>query len=124
MDNVAVLNRLVAAYNDDHAAGVVAEGADDVEYLIPDRGVHVVGREQWLELVELVARGAPGRRMTVVTLVASGDVAALEWVIEGTSSGHVPGFPPAGEPVRRQGCSVIRFREGRIVRWRDYLDNS
>lgn len=124
MDNVAVLDRLVLAYNSDHAEGVVAEGADDVEYLIPDRGIHLVGREQWLGLVEVVARGVPGRRMTVVSRVVSGDLAALEWVIEGTSSGLVPTFPPADEPYRQEGCSVIRFRDGRIVRWRDYLGTS
>ncbi len=122
MGNRAVLDRLVEAYNRDDVEGVVADGTADVEYVIRDLGVHLVGREQWLGLVRMIATGVPGRRMTVLRRAVDGDVGVLEWILEGTSSGQVPGFPPTGEQFRREGCSVIEFRDARIARWRDYVD--
>lgn len=121
-DNQVVLDRMLSAYNIDDVDGVVADAADDVEYVLGSRSVRLVGREAWRSVVMSVATAMPGRRLQVSRRVVAGEVVAIEWVLEGVSSGQVAGYPAAGEPVRREGCSMIGFRNGLIVAFRDYVD--
>ncbi|MBA3292360.1 MAG: nuclear transport factor 2 family protein [Geodermatophilaceae bacterium] len=103
--------------------GVVAEAADDVEYVLGSHGVRVVGREAWRSVVVSVATAIPGRRMHVSRRIVADEAAAVEWASKGwVSSGQVTGYPAAGELVRREGCSVIGFRHGLIVYFRDYVE--
>lgn len=122
MSNSDVLAQMLESYNRDDVDGVVARADDDVEYVFGARGIRVTGPDQWRAVMAAVAAACPGRRLRVLRQVVSGDDAAFEWVLEGTSSGQMPGFPPAGERVRSEGCSVLGFRNGRIVYWRDFMD--
>lgn len=121
-DNEVVLDRMLRAYNRGDVDGVVADAADNVEYVLGSRRIRLVGREAWRSVVMSVATAMPGRRLQVSRTVVAGEAVAIEWVMEGVSSGQVAGYPAAGEPVRREGCSVIGFRDGQIVAFRDYID--
>ena len=121
-ENELVLDRMLSSYNRGDVDGVLADAADDVEYVLGSRGLHLIGRESWRSVVLSVANALPGRHMHVSRRIVAGDAAVIEWAIEGVSSGRVAGYPPAGELVRREGCSVIGFRLGHIVSFRDYVD--
>ena len=121
MDNAELLARMLSAYNSGDVDGVVADAAPDVEYVMGARSIRLVGPDGWRSAVAMMATGVPDRRMEVTRQALDGDVAMVEWILEGTSSGQVPQFPPAGEPFHMEGCSVISFGNGRIVRFRDYV---
>ena len=121
-ENGLVLDRMLSAYNRGDVDGVVADATDDVEYVLGSRGVRLVGRGAWRSVVLSVATAMPGRRLNVWRRLAGSDAIAIEWVVEGVSSGQVEGYPAAGERVRLEGCSVISFRNDRIVAFRDYVD--
>jgi steroid delta-isomerase-like uncharacterized protein len=121
MAEADALRRAFDAYNRDDVDGVVAEAADHVEYVMGARGIRVTGRDRWREVVARIAEAFPGRRAEIVRMVGGNDVGLVEWVIRGTSSGAVEGFPPAGEQVAFEGCSVVGFADGRIAYWRDYV---
>ncbi len=120
MGNRAVLDRLVDAYYRDDVEGVVSDGTDDVEYVIRDLGVHLVGREQWLGLVRMIATGVPGRRMTVLRrgrrgrgrarVDPRGDPRRARFPAsrppESSSAGRAARSSSSGTPVSRGGATT------------------
>jgi steroid delta-isomerase-like uncharacterized protein len=121
MAEADVLRRAFDAYNRDDLDGVVAEAADDVQYVLGMRGISTTGRDRWREVVARIAEALPGRRAEVLRIGAGDGVGMVEWVIRGVSSGTVAGYPPAGEHVTFEGCSIVGFRNGKIAYWRDYV---
>ncbi len=121
MAEVDILRRAFDAYNRDDVDGVVAAAADDVEYVMAARDIHVTGRDRWREVVARIADAFPGRRAEVVRLTGGNGVGMVEWIIRGVSSGAVDGYPPSGESVAFEGCSVVGFDGNKIVYWRDYV---
>lgn len=122
MSEVDVLRRLFDAYNRDDPEGVVSDATEDVEYVLGRRSMRLQGRDSWRAHVARVAAAVPGRRAHLTRVAAAEGTGLVEWVIEGVSSGSVEGYPPAGAPVRFEGCSVVGFRGSRICYWRDYVD--
>lgn len=122
MSEADVLRRLFEAYNRGDVDGVVAHATDDVTYVAGGRGLRVHGRDNWRAVVADIASALPGRRAQLGRIAAVDGTGLVEWVIEGTSSGSGKGLPPAGTPVRFEGCSVVEFHDSKISYWRDYVD--
>jgi steroid delta-isomerase-like uncharacterized protein len=64
----------------------------------------------------------PDWRAKVDRVVASGEIAVVEWTTSGTFQAMFRGRLPNGKSFRRSGCSVAEVRKGQIVRYRDYYD--
>jgi steroid delta-isomerase-like uncharacterized protein len=66
---------------------------------------------------------APDISIDVVSLFASANRGALEWVWSGTQTGDIPGLLPAtGKAFSVRGVSLFEFRNGRVIRQADYYD--
>jgi steroid delta-isomerase-like uncharacterized protein len=63
-------------------------------------------------------------RTTIDELIVEGDMAAMRWTWEGLHTGTSPslGIPATGKRVRSGGCSVFRFRDGKIAEQWEYGD--
>ena len=59
--------------------------------------------------------GIPDLRVSIETMVASGDKAAASFVYEGAHGGVYYGVAPTGRPLRFTSCDILRVRDGRIV---------
>jgi uncharacterized protein with von Willebrand factor type A (vWA) domain len=90
-DNATVLARMVEAYNNDDLDGVVAEAADDVEYVLGSRGLRLVGRAAWRSVVGSVASAIPGRRLHVSNRWSAG----MSPLSNGRSKERAPDRSPA-----------------------------
>ena len=56
-------------------------------------------------------------RSNIDELIVEGDTGIVCWTWEGTHSGPLTsiGIPATGKRVQMMGCSVYRFRDGKIV---------
>ena len=63
-------------------------------------------------------------RSTIDDLIVAGDTGVIRWTWEGTNSGpsSALGIPATGKRVRFAGCSVYRFRDGKIAQQWEYGD--
>jgi predicted ester cyclase len=57
-------------------------------------------------------------------MIVDGDTGVLRWSWEATHSGPLEslGIPATGKRVRMQGCSIYRFRDGKIAEQWEYGD--
>ena len=56
----------------------------------------------------------PDLRVTVEGVIGSGDEVAVRWSAEGTHTGGAMEMAPTGRPVRFQGLTWIRVRNGKL----------
>ena len=63
-------------------------------------------------------------RSTIHDLLVEGDLAVARWTWEGVHTGMTPalGLEPTGKQVVKEGSTVYRFQDGRIVEQWEYGD--
>ena len=64
----------------------------------------------------------PDFKVEATSVFASGDWAALEWVMTDTQSGVTADFPGTGKSFKMRGCSIVQLKDGKIHRNADYWD--
>jgi hypothetical protein len=65
----------------------------------------------------------PDWRQEITTIRGGDDWAVFEWVGRATYAGTGPDDPGAGTAVEMHGATIVEVDgEGRVTRWRDYLD--
>ena len=64
----------------------------------------------------------PDQRFTLTSVLVSGNHAALEWTMNGTQKGDMPGMPATNKEVTVRGVSIMEIRRGKITHVRDYWD--
>lgn len=115
-----ILEDQLNAFLNNDVDGTVAAWAEDAVFISPgprpDEAVmELQGREamrafnaQWMARFETVGTETH-------SLIVEGDLAAWQWTIafRGRRSGRESRLP---------GVSVVRFRDGQIVYWREYWD--
>lgn len=73
------------------------------------------------------ATAFPDGKIELLNLVASDDVAVVEFVGRGTQTGPLATpageIPPTGKRVELRFCDVIRFREGKVAGLSTYYDS-
>jgi steroid delta-isomerase-like uncharacterized protein len=58
----------------------------------------------------------------VVAEFATDGDEVVEWLMSGTHRGRFDGLAPSGRRFQVRGVTVLRMREGRILRCSDYWD--
>ncbi len=119
--NRALIEAWVEAFNAFDLDGVNAKYAEDCEYVIAARGIHLRGRAAQRELMQGFLNALPDRQMTLRSLIVDETGAAAEVEYVGTSTG-APGFPPRGKRYMAAVCCVLRIDNGHITYERDYRD--
>lgn len=87
-------------------------------------GVERRGLEEIRGLFAQTWDGLPDLRSELHRTVAEGEWVALEWTLTGTHDGDSPDLPATGRSVSLRGVSVLRIRDGKITRQRDYYDRA
>jgi len=124
-DAKAIVEGYMAAWNAHDADQAGEFLAEDAEYLDVTVGTAQKGRAAARDNVIKVFVGAiPDLKweMTGAPIV-SADGIAFQWVFSGTNSGAWSAETPAtGKPVKFEGVSFIRIRDGKISYQGDYYD--
>jgi steroid delta-isomerase-like uncharacterized protein len=83
------------------------------------------GREAIVAFFKEMFAAVPDARLEVRRVVASGDVAAVEWTMRGTfNGGAFQGIRPTGKAVEIEGVDVIEVRDGLQYRNSIYYDGA
>ena len=89
-------------------------GPDDQEA----RGIEAGLQAGWVDHSE----GFPDVRIDVKNVYVAGDTVTTEFHFSGTHTGTWGGVPPTGKRVEGDVCDVMQFRDGKLVRERDYVN--
>lgn len=82
-----------------------------------------VVREGWAGFIAQACFDAiPDFKLDVTSIIASGDLLAFEWVMNGTLTGSSPDLPATGKKFSVQGSTIIQLKDGKIQRNTDYWD--
>jgi steroid delta-isomerase-like uncharacterized protein len=104
------------------AAGAVM--ADDVDFRGP--GVAMRGRAQLVPYLGGFKEAFPDLRRVETTVIAQGDTAIVELVLEGTHTGPMRSpegtIPPTGKKVVWKAADFVRVANGKIIAWHPYWD--
>lgn len=66
---------------------------------------------------------SPEGKMTILRIVAEGDLVAVLWKGEGVNTGEGNGLPATGKPFHVTAMTMFRLSEGRIVEEWSVFDN-
>jgi predicted ester cyclase len=80
-----------------------------------DAGSHVVGRENYKQLLRAIRVAFPDLHETIEVLIAEGDMVALRGTFRGTHNGEFRGIAPTGKVVEWTYTGIIRLANGKMV---------
>jgi steroid delta-isomerase-like uncharacterized protein len=126
MNGTAIVERLVACWNNHDREGVIACFAEDCEFNVPRRPGK--GRTAVATWWDIIATAFGIGQLRVETLIGDGDRVALEAVHEGTHSGSLPAvgsrpeIPATGKTVVIKYAAIYLVRDGLIISSRSYWD--
>jgi limonene-1,2-epoxide hydrolase len=112
------VEEFIAAYNRKDTPGALACFTHDAIYQDVTYGTHS-GRDELKTMLERMFREADAS-WKVCTLVADAERVAIEWTVDSKITAAVP--QSAGKQVRLFAMSLFELRDGRIARYREYLD--
>ena len=103
----------------------IGSGVSDDYVLESDAIPHPLrGREALLEFARTYLGAFPDFALTIDDVFASADRVVASWEATGTHQGTLNGVPPTGRRVRVRGCTITRFRDGRVVRQQAFWDTA
>lgn len=100
--------------------------AEDCEILNVPFEASFRGRRGWRQLAEGWLAVFPDGEIQIVEQHLAGDTVITEFIGRGTQRGPlvtpVGPIPPSGGCVEVRFCELMRFRDGKLVRYRSYFD--
>ena len=82
------------------------------------------GREAFLAFARTYLTAFPDLHFELTDQFAGEERVVTCWTATGTHLGELNGTAPTGRPVRVQGCTVTRFRDGRVTSQRAFWDSA
>ena len=113
--NLEVVKRWAETYNHDVDRMVLECYAENCTATSVLGGAKVEGHPRFLKLEQHILKAAPRRWMRLDSTYAAGDVVVVEATLFD---------PDQGDQWQSPFCAVLRFKEGRIVEDRTYMDES
>lgn len=80
------------------------------------------GKDPMKQVVQAWLTAFPDLAVKNSSILADGDLTAVQWQASGTHQGIFKGIPPTGKPVAYSGVSFYRIHEGKIREYWAYLD--
>ena len=88
----------------------------------PDQDIH--GMEQAKQFISMYKTAFPDQNATIEEVIAEGNWVVVRWTIRGTHQGEIEEFgPPTGKQVEREGITIHRIEDGKIVEEWERYDN-
>jgi ketosteroid isomerase-like protein len=116
------VTRLFDAMNNKDFETIRSHLDPDFVYIGPDdqeaRGIEAGLQAGWVDHSE----GFPDVRIEVKDVYVAGDTVTTEFHFSGTHRGTWAGVAPTGKRVEGDVCNVMQFRNGKLVRERDYVN--
>ena len=113
----------LAAWNQHDPAAVASYMAEGAVYEDVALGRVLRGPSEVAAFVEEATRSSSDFRFEDVSLFATGNDYANEWIMVGTNDRDLPGLPATGRTFRVRGASVGRVNtDGKILENRDYYN--
>lgn len=112
----------LAAWNAHDPSKVVAFFTDDCVY-VAAAGTVFRGIEENVEFAKSTFLDYPDFHLEFESWFASGNCGACEYVMSGTHAhSSRPGVPATGKRFSLSGVSILEFRDGKICRQTDYIN--
>jgi steroid delta-isomerase-like uncharacterized protein len=120
--NLAAIQRQFAAWNDGDWGGLTRDVADG--YLMDsDTNVSpVVGKDGLRQYARLLHAAFPDLHFDLIDTFGSREMVTATWIASGTHRGDFRGLRSTGRRIELHGCTVTRFRDGRMARQHSYWD--
>lgn len=83
----------------------------------------IVGKDGLRQYARALNASFPDLRYELLDVFAEGDLVATTWIAAGTQRGEFRGIPATGRRIELHGCTVTRFRAGRIARQHVFWDS-
>jgi steroid delta-isomerase-like uncharacterized protein len=82
------------------------------------------GRAGLRQRLEMLFGAFPDLQSEAEQTLASGDFVVLRGRVAGTHKGNFAGIAPTNKRVSWGVCNVVEFRNGKVIRVRQYADNA
>lgn len=120
-EKLAVVDRLVKAFNAPDFDELSEILADDIVFSHKNKGMEGSGKEKLLSNIRMMNDAFPGRVIGETKRYAiNGDVVLREAHWTGTAAQDVPGFAQAGERAYLDTMTLFVIRGGQIHEWADF----
>ena len=120
--NAATVRRQFIAWNARDLAGIVRDVADGFLLESDTNQSPVVGRDGLRQYANALFLAFPDLSFDLRDVVGDGDVIAITWLASGTHRAEFLGMRPSGRRTQLHGCTITRFRDGKIARQEAYWD--
>lgn len=122
MDGKQLSERLFELWTDRNWMGLKGYLHDDYVYTGPD-GSTVSGPEDGLEEAwKSFADGFSNAEVTLKEIYQDGETVITEFHVKGTHDGEFSGIPATGNRFEIDFCNVMKVKDGKVYRERDYID--
>jgi predicted ester cyclase len=121
-DVSALADAYIEAYNSGDLDRIGAVIADDIELTHHNRGAHAKGRDAAMAMFTGAGQAMPDKHFEKRhSLQTTGpDSVVVRHTFVANPKVDLPGFGPAGEEIRLDLATFIRFRDGLVVEYNDY----
>jgi len=113
-DHIEIVNRLIDAWKQGDIEGVLSCLTDDIEYHYVVGARPLIGREWVRRFLDKFGAGQTDIRWRIVNHASSGDKLLVEGVDDYMDA--------AGVRIQTPYMGIFEIRDGKIRRWRDYVD--
>ena len=104
-------------WNEKHSDGIT-------KYVAPAYTIHIdtsdpwegktLNHEEFAKRLDFTFHSFPDINFQILTAISDGDYVAITWIITGTNSGEIAGFPPTGKLINTNGATIYHFKEGKV----------
>jgi limonene-1,2-epoxide hydrolase len=114
-DHIQIVNRLIGAWKQSDIDGVLSCLTDDIEYHYIVGARPLVGKDWVRRFLEKFGAGQTEIRWRIVNHASNGDKLLVEGIDDYVDAD--------GVRIRTPYMGIFEIRDGRICRWRDYVDS-
>lgn len=120
--HLSTIRRQFAAWND-HDWGALTRDVADGYLMDSDTNVSpVVGKDGLRQYARAWYTAFPDLHFDLIDVFGAGDMVAATWIASGVQRGDFRGMASTGRRLELHGCTITRFRDGRIARQHAFWD--
>jgi steroid delta-isomerase-like uncharacterized protein len=121
-ENERITKETFAAWNAHDPEAYVAHIADDYVWESEAFPKPVRGREEVKATMKAYFAAFPDMHLQVETSVVTDNYVVKAWIATGTHKGEFLGVPATNNRVSVRGCTVVEFKDGKVVKSTSYSD--
>lgn len=120
--NKAGIKKVYDAFNTGNIEGLENYVADNFVEHTPDPNVKATGLEGLKETISTYRASFPDLKMSILSLVAEGDLIVAHFNMKGTNTGPMGGMPATNKSVDFDGVDIVKVVDGKATDHWGYID--